>query len=94
VNVGPLNLHPAVPVRPGAVKAAIRPEAWTLDESDRVGLPGTVEKQAYLGGFQELTVDTRLGLIFVVCADAGRSCMPGDPVTLRLNGRGVSIVSS
>jgi len=92
VQVGPLSLQPRHRMNPGAVKAAIRPEAWLIDAEDTGGLAGTVSKAAYLGSFQELSVDTGLGSIFVVSAEVARTWTPGDRVTLRLNGRGVSIV--
>jgi iron(III) transport system ATP-binding protein len=86
-------------VKPGPVKAAIRPEAWVIgDASDRSapggagGLAGIVSKQAYLGSFHELTVETGLGPIFVVCADTAQDWASGDTVTLSLTGRGVSVV--
>jgi iron(III) transport system ATP-binding protein len=93
VHVGTLQIQPKHRMKPGPIKAAIRPEAWELDTSSaKGGLQGTVSKQAYLGSFQELSIATVLGQIFVVCAETSRSWVTGDPVTLRLNGRGVSIV--
>ena len=99
VRVGPLWLRPRHPVKPGPVKAAIRPEAWVIkdggDASDRGtggGLAGIVSKQAYLGSFHELTVETGLGPIFVVSADTAQDWASGDTVTLSLTGRGVSVV--
>lgn len=92
VRVGPLSLRPRHRMNPGAVRAAIRPEAWQIDGAQAGGLAGTVAKHAYLGSFQELSIDTGLGPIFVVSAEVGRTWATGDSVTLHLNGRGVSIV--
>jgi len=93
VRVGPLRLRPRHAVAAGAVKAAIRPEAWRVGAHGEDGLPGTVAKHAYLGSFQELSIETGLGSIFVVSAETSRSWSTGDAVTLQLDGRGVSIVS-
>ena len=79
---------------PGPVKVAIRPEAWSLELPGAAGVPGTVAKHAYLGSFQELTVDTALGAIFVMSADVQRHWQVGDSVTLRLPERGVCVVPS
>jgi iron(III) transport system ATP-binding protein len=92
VRLGPLQVRSRQPLPPGPVKAAIRPEAWALGPHGSEGLLGTVAKHAYLGSFQELSIDTGLGSIFVVSADTGRTWATGDSVSLRLNGRGVSIV--
>ena len=94
VQVGPLRLAPRVPIRPGSVKAAIRPEAWEVSAATAGAgdLNGTVGKQAYLGSFQEIEVDTQIGQIFVVCPGTEQRWKPGDAVSLRLSGRGVSIV--
>ncbi|RQP24416.1 ABC transporter ATP-binding protein [Piscinibacter terrae] len=92
VKVGPLFLRPRHRMSPGAVKAAIRPEAWHVDKAHAGGLSGTVSKASYLGSFQELSVDTGLGSIFVVSSEVAQTWTPGDDVTLHLNGRGVSIV--
>ena len=92
VRVGPLRLQPRVAVPRGPVKAAIRPEAWTLAAAGGEGLAGTIAKQAYLGSFHELTIETGLGSIFVVSPDTEHRWRVGDAVTLGLSGRGVSVV--
>jgi len=92
VRVGPLRLQPRVAVPRGPIKAAIRPEAWTLAAGGGEGLAGTIAKQAYLGSFHELTVETGLGPIFVVSPDTAHRWKVGDAVTLGLSGRGVSVV--
>nr|WP_315479025.1 ABC transporter ATP-binding protein [uncultured Rhodoferax sp.] len=92
VCLGPLTLTTPQRVATGAVKVAIRPEAWAVHDGHGQGLLGTVSKAAYLGSFQELTVDTSLGEIFVVSSDAQGSWSSGDAVTLQLAERGVSVV--
>ena len=92
--LGPLRLPLRTAAAPGAVKAAVRPEAWTVGATGGPGMPGKVAKQSYLGCSQELMVETDLGPIFVVCPETLRLWAPGDAVSLSLNGQGVSIVSA
>jgi iron(III) transport system ATP-binding protein len=94
VRIGPLQVTPRHPVAPGPVQAAIRPEAWVLAAGGAEGVAGVVAKQAYLGSFHELTVDTDLGPIFVVSGESEHRFSVGDSVALQLTGRGVSVVSS
>jgi len=94
ILVGALCVKALHPVKPGPVKAAIRPEAWTMAPPGNDGLPGVVSKKAYLGSVREFTVDTSLGSIFVVSSDAVSDWCQGDAVTLRLPERGVSVVSA
>jgi iron(III) transport system ATP-binding protein len=92
VAIGSARARALHAVEPGPVKVAIRPEAWTLGAPGNGGLQGTVSKQAYLGSFQELTVDTSLGAIFVVSSDVKRQWQVGDALSLQLPQRGVSVV--
>ena len=95
VRLGPLRVPPRQPVAPGAVKVAVRPEAWrlSLDESSP-GLRGRVQKSAYLGSFQELTLDTALGAIFVVSPELDRPWQVGQTAWLSLAGHGLSVVAA
>jgi iron(III) transport system ATP-binding protein len=92
--LGPLALTPQYAVKPGPVKVAIRPEAWSLATKGHPGLPGVVAKTAYLGSFQELTVDTSLGQIFIMSSDVGGTWPAGQPVVLQLSNWGVSVVAA
>jgi len=92
IQVGPLRLRALHPIAPGPVKAAIRPESWIIGYPGDEGLMGVVAKKAYLGSVHELTVDTGLGPIFVVSSDVNFAWKVGDPVTLSLPSRGVSVV--
>ena len=90
VRLGPLTLTPPQVVAPGAVKVAVRPEAWRIGEPD--GLPATLRKAAYLGSFYEYGFDTALGPVFVVSADLARPLAAGVQTTLSLGEHGVSMV--
>ncbi|MBL0149251.1 MAG: ABC transporter ATP-binding protein [Ideonella sp.] len=92
VQLGDLSFTPRHAVVPGKAKVAVRPEAWRLAASGTGGLAGKVQKCAYLGSFQEVTLDTDLGAIFVVSPDLEQVWAPGDAATLHLSGQGVSVV--
>jgi iron(III) transport system ATP-binding protein len=74
------------------VKVAVRPEAWSIRSAGEEGLPGEVQKAAYLGSTREYTFGTALGPIFVVATDASRMLAPGELASLGLGGRGVAVV--
>ena len=107
VRLGPLTLLTRRAVAPGAVKVAVRPEAWQIDaagvsnsvannvsspSTDRDALPGTLLKCSYLGSVQELTIATALGEIFAVSPDVARTWRVGETLSLTLAEKGVSIV--
>ena len=94
VRLGPLSLAARRPVRAGAVRIAVRPEAWTLVEPGRGALDGRLTKFAYLGSFQELTIETAIGEIFVVSPDVARVWHAGDAIGLALGTTGVSVVEA
>ncbi|MDB5860204.1 MAG: transporter ATP-binding protein [Ramlibacter sp.] len=91
VALGPLRITPRQPVAPGAVKVAVRPEAWHVGPPGH-GLNGRLAKLAYLGSNYEYTFETELGAIFVVSADLGRVLSLGSDVGLELADHGVSVV--
>jgi iron(III) transport system ATP-binding protein len=93
VQIGPVRTKSVHKTAPGPVTVAIRPEAWRVDAPGRDGVSGTVAKHAYLGSFQELTIDTSLGAIFVRSSDVQRQWQVGDAVTLHLPERGVCVVA-
>jgi iron(III) transport system ATP-binding protein len=92
VQLGPLLLAPRQAVQPGAVRVAVRPEAWRLSRQADGGLEATVQKGAYLGSTQEVTLHTALGAIFVVWPEPEPLLRPGERVFLSLSGHGVSVV--
>ena len=102
VRLGPLVIMPRSPVAPGAVKVAVRPEAWQICAAQAAPgttgagsvLGGTVIKCAYLGSFLEVTLDTELGAIFVVSPDVARAWAVGDRAMLRLGQHGLSVVAA
>ena len=94
VQLGPLRVTPQRSVRAGAVKVAVRPEAWSATRGSDGPLTGRLEKQAYLGSHIELTASTALGEIFVVSSDVGQRWTVGDDVSLRLAGSAVSVVEA
>ena len=93
VAMGPLRLQPRHAVAPGAVKVAVRPEAWRIGAGGAAdGLPATLRKAAYLGSFYEYGFDTTLGPVFVVSTDLSRPLAAGAQATLSLGAHGVSVV--
>lgn len=92
VSVGPIRFVPRNRVAPGAVKAAIRPEAWRIVPRADSTLGGPLIKQAYLGSFQELTIETQLGPVFVVTPQVERQWSVGEELGLVLGEHGVTVV--
>ena len=93
VQLGPLSLQPRRAVSPGAVKVAVRPEAWRVVPQGQ-GLPAVLRKSAYLGSVLEYTFDTELGAIFVVSPDLQAALPVGARAGLTLGAHGVSVVES
>jgi iron(III) transport system ATP-binding protein len=91
VALGPIALKPRQPVAPGAVRVAVRPEAWRV-AMHGPGLEAVVNKSAYLGSTQELTLQSALGSIFVVWPEPEPLLAAGQRVWLQLSGHGVSVV--
>ncbi len=94
VKVGPLSFFPRNKVAVGPVKAAIRPEAWRIAARTQEPLGGPLVKQAYLGSFQELTIDTALGPVFVVTPQVERQWVLGEELGLTLGEHGVTVVAA
>ena len=93
VKLGPLTIVPKQKVEAGAVKVAVRPEAWQINR-DGSGVAGTLRKRSYLGSFFEYTFDTPLGNIFVVSPDLTNVLDIGTDVGLSLANHGVSVVKA
>ncbi len=95
VQLGPLTLTPRQSVSAGAVKVAVRPEAWRIHRAGAeraAGIAGKLLKSAYLGSFFEYTFETVLGNIFVVSPDLTDVLALGAEVGLSLADHGVSVV--
>ncbi len=99
VQLGPLRVVPRHAVPPGAVRAAVRPEAWLVGLVLQSGeilsnhLSATLKQWSYLGSFVELTFDTVLGAVFVVSPEVSRDWQVGQVLGLSLPDRGVSVVA-
>jgi iron(III) transport system ATP-binding protein len=91
IALGPITLKSRQPVAAGAVRVAVRPEAWCVSLQGP-GLEAVVQKGAYLGSIQELTLQSALGSIFVMWPEAEPLLVPGQQVWLSLSGHGVSVV--
>ncbi|MBK8073217.1 MAG: ABC transporter ATP-binding protein [Ramlibacter sp.] len=92
VSLGPLRITPRQTMAEGAVKVAVRPEAWHIGPPG-VGLAARLAKAAYLGSNYEYTFETELGAIFVVSPDLTHVLQPGSDVGLSLADHGVSVVA-
>ncbi len=92
VRLGPLALRAAAPRQPGAVRVAIRPEAWQVRPAGIGPLAATVAKTTYLGSVRETTFDTELGAIFVASASEVGPLRPGDAASLDLGLHGHSVL--
>ena len=93
VQLGPLLIAPRRAVPAGAVKVAVRPEAWRIGTAGS-GLPATLRKSAYLGGAVEYTFETALGSILAISRDAQTPLDVGKLVGLTLGSQGVSVVAA
>ncbi len=92
VQLGSLSIRSRSAVAAGAVKVAVRPEAWHIHR-DGSGLSAKLLKRAYLGSFFEYTFETDLGALFVVSPDLTDVIAPGETVGLSLADHGVSVVA-
>jgi len=69
---------------PGAAQLAVRPESVTL-LPDGEGLPGRIQRAAFLGQTREYEVETAAGLLFVVTPAADHAFSEGEAVRCRLD---------
>ncbi len=91
VALGPLRLRlPARGFGPGAVDLVVRPEAIRFAAS---GLPATVRRAIYMGSHTEYMLDTTLGDMLAIVAEASASQAAGQRVTLEFDRAGVVIVA-
>ena len=97
VQLGPLQITSRQQVAAGAVKVAVRPEAWQIQRiasASSSGLSAKLLKSAYLGSFYEYTFESALGQIFVVSSELTEVLPLGCEVNLSLAEHGVSVVSA
>ncbi len=92
VCLGPLRITPRSAMPEGAVKVAVRPEAWHIGPPG-VGLGARLAKASYLGSNYEYTFETELGPIFVVSPDLTNVLEVGSDAGLQLADHGVSVVA-
>jgi iron(III) transport system ATP-binding protein len=93
VDVGGLTIpSPRRDLAAGPVTLAVRPEAWKLADAVNGGVPGTVTKAAYLGGYCEYTIALPQGDQFVVSPDVRKLRAVGDAVSLNLAATGIAII--
>jgi iron(III) transport system ATP-binding protein len=93
VQLGPLRIPLKESAPEGAVKVAVRPEAWRVGPPGS-GLPARLAKLAYLGSGYEYTFTTELGPIFVVSNEVGRVLPADADVGLSLAEHGVCVVGA
>ena len=81
VRAGDLRLSlPARGIRPGgAVRLAVRPHGWRIAGT---GLPGTLQRIAYLGATLEAVVETAFGEVFAVFPVGSELPPPGSAIHL------------
>ena len=91
VRLGPLRIRPKQQVGEGAVKVAVRPEAWQIGASGS-GLDARLAKASYLGSLFEYTFETELGQIFVTSPELTHVLSIGADAGLSLADHGVSVV--
>ncbi len=92
IRLGPLTLDLGVPLRQGAVRLIVRPQAWCIAPAGAQGLAGKVERSAYLGRSTETWVLTALGSLLVISDQQAACHAVGAPVSLFLSRRGVSVL--
>jgi iron(III) transport system ATP-binding protein len=95
VRLGPFTLD--VPHRgavSGPVKLAVRPEAISLHavSPDEPALAGRILKTAYVGSHFECTVETSLGVLFVIDRAKAQPVPNGSKTWITFAERNVSIV--
>lgn len=71
--------HPA-----GRAELAVRPESITLLPGGEAGLPGRIQRAAFLGQTREYEVETAAGVLFVVTPAAATPFAEGEGVACRL----------
>lgn len=76
----------------GAVRIAVRPEAWRIAPASGRGLPASVVKRCYLGRAMEYVMASPAGSVLVHATDTALPLDPGAPVSLFLADHGTSVI--
>ncbi|MGK7863411.1 ABC transporter ATP-binding protein [Falsiroseomonas sp. E2-1-a4] len=75
-----MRAHP-----PGPAKIAVRPESILPQPEGAPGLPGRIQRAAFLGQTREYEVETAAGTLFVVTPAASPAFAMGEAVSCRLD---------
>jgi iron(III) transport system ATP-binding protein len=95
IRIGPLVKDlPHRGAGPGAVKLAVRPDAFALHEAEpgTSAMPGRVNKASYLGTHVEYEVESPVGGLFVVDHRSRPPIPVGTDVSITLADEGVCVI--
>jgi iron(III) transport system ATP-binding protein len=93
VRLGPVTLSlPHRGLADGECEVAIRPEAIELRHEGDAPLAATVQKASYLGQLMEYTLDTPIGVLFVISTAVDRPLAVGASVGVALANHGVVVI--
>ena len=92
VRLGPLQWATEQTRREGPVRLVVRPQAWRLSPASGQGLPGQIESVAFEGRLTIYRVLTALGPIQVHRHHERQGLQAGAPVSVFLDGAGVSVL--
>jgi len=92
VRLGPLQWITRQTRREGPVRLVVRPQAWRLAPASGQGMPGQIESAAFEGSLTIYRVQTALGSIQVHRHHERQGLQPGAPVSVFLDGAGVSVL--
>lgn len=92
VWLGPLLLPGPHPGPDGAVRIAVRPEAWRLAPASGRGLSACVVRRYYLGRAMEYVMATPCGEALVHASQVRAPLEPGAPVSLFLGPHGTNVI--
>lgn len=92
VWLGSLRLPGSHPGPDGAVRIAVRPEAWRVAPASGRGLSASVIRRSYLGRTMEYVMSTPSGEVLVHASQVRAPLEPGAPVSLFLGPHGTSVI--
>lgn len=93
VELGGVKIElPARKAKKGAVKIALRSNAFRVTKNVKDALKGVITSSAYLGDHVEYEIDSPLGQIFAVDEESDHAIPPGNTIMLEYRKRGVAII--
>jgi iron(III) transport system ATP-binding protein len=92
VRLGPLHWPTQQTRREGPVRLVVRPQAWRLGPASGQGMPGQIEAVAFEGRITIYRVHSELGPIQVNRHQERQGLQVGAPVSVFLDGPGVSVL--